>query len=148
MNKYLPQLNQKEAKELELMNTLNSLEADMKMHTQEVHDLKRDKQVLEAQIHIANNEKKLHIEEHALQRQKREQEFKQLHAKLNSERMQFKNEITLTVAQLNKLQQEVTRAKIQKQQKAEVYKQKLDMKDTEIYKKISEKEEVIKVQGI
>jgi hypothetical protein len=52
------------------------------------------------------------------------------------------------VAQLNKLQQEVTRAKIQKQQKAEVYKQKLDMKDTEIYKKISEKEEIIKVECI
>ena len=145
MHKYLPQLSQKEAKELELRNTLNSLEADMQMHTQEVHNLKREKQILEAQIHIANNEKKLHIEEHALQHQKWEQEFKQLHAKLNSERMQFKHEITLIMAQLNKLQQEVTRAKIQKQQKAEVYKQKLDMKDTEIYKKISEKEEIIKV---
>lgn len=148
MHKYLPQLDQKVAKELELRNTLNSLESDMQVHTQEVQTLKREKQVLEAQIHIANNEKKLHIEEHASQRQKWEQDFKQMHGKLNNERVQYKNEIHKISSQLYKLQQEVTRIKIHKKQKEEIYKQKLDMKDVEIYKKIQEKEDVIKVMHI
>lgn len=122
MQKYVPQIRNTEIREIELKSTLESLKHDMERLSCEVQGLRKDKQMLEAQLQIVKTEKKLHVEEHVRQKQQWEQDFKDISDRINAEKSQFKTELIYINHQMNKLQQELKGIKLKKKQQSDNYK--------------------------
>ena len=122
IQKYVPQIRNTELREIELKSSLESLKSDMERLSCEVRGLRKDKQMLDAQLSIVKTEKKLHVEEHVRQKQQWEQEFKDISDRINAEKSQFKTELISINHHINKLQQELKSIKIKKKQQSDNYK--------------------------
>eukprot|EP00358_Blepharisma_japonicum_P004242 CAMPEP_0202953886 /NCGR_PEP_ID=MMETSP1395-20130829/49095_1 /ASSEMBLY_ACC=CAM_ASM_000871 /TAXON_ID=5961 /ORGANISM="Blepharisma japonicum, Strain Stock R1072" /LENGTH=96 /DNA_ID=CAMNT_0049668615 /DNA_START=29 /DNA_END=315 /DNA_ORIENTATION=+ len=80
----------KEKRESELIQALESLENDVKNLTAEVQQLKQDNEMLTIQLQIVKNEKELHIEEHASSSSKWQKEKRKLIKKYDEDKKQLK----------------------------------------------------------
>ncbi|CAG9321149.1 unnamed protein product [Blepharisma stoltei] len=141
--KYVKLMGDKEKRENELIQALESLENDVKNLTAEVQQLKQDNEMLTIQLQIVKNEKELHIEEHASSSSKWQKEKRKLIKKYDEDKKQLKKIIQQIQLDYEKSQKNLDEVYNKNKFREQTWKNKLEIREEELYKVIADKDKTI-----
>ncbi|CAG9312885.1 unnamed protein product [Blepharisma stoltei] len=142
--KYVAHIAEREKRERNLIDTIDSLENDLKKLVEELIKVNQEKEVIRLQLEIMASEKELHIEEHAIDANNWKKERKRLIESFEEEKKQLKKLYHQALHEAEKFKKLFEEVQIKKHTKEDNLKKKIELKAGEYSKILTEKEKVIR----